>query len=119
MAAGLPDAFFGARWATSFTIRWQFPQGKPQQQKVAKTLLGYRDQAPDIWRRMRSDPEMRDLSWDERRQIMRTEFDALRDRATKDLEKIVAPADAKALADDSMRDRGRGPTRGPNRTRNR
>ncbi|MHC4956738.1 MAG: hypothetical protein ACYTGN_00085 [Planctomycetota bacterium] len=89
-----------------------------QEQKVAKTLLSYRDQIPEIWRRMRSDPEMREMSWEERRQVMQTEGDALRGRAVKDLEKIISAADAKALAEDSMRDRGRGPSR-PRTNRNR
>jgi hypothetical protein len=89
---------------------------------VAKTLLSYRDQAPEIWRRMRSDPELREMSWEERRQVMTAEFDALRESAVKELEKIIPPADAKSLAEDSMRDRGgRMGTRprSTNRSRNR
>ena len=81
-------------------------EGK-QKKMVALTLIGARDRLPEVWRKLRSDPALRDLPREERGALFRQEVESLRVEAQKELEEFVPAADAKTILDDSLRT-GRG-----------
>jgi hypothetical protein len=92
---------------------------RKQKEAVAGTILKTRRSIPDLWRKIRENNDMRNMSREERGAVMRTEFDSLRVEAQKSLEDILPAADAKTIIDDAMGggDRGmwggmRGPRRG-------
>lgn len=95
-----------------------------QKSEIANKVLGFRQSSREIWGQLRSNPQLREMAREDRMKYVREEFAAMRDRAAKELEKIVPPADAKTISETAMRggwggfrgDGGR--TRGPGRNRN-
>jgi len=81
----------------------------PKQKKfVAKTLLDTRRAIPNIWRKIRENNDLGNMSREERGQLIRSEYEGLRVEAQKALEETIPAADAKTILDDSMQDRGFG-----------
>ena len=74
-----------------------------QRKAVARTILGARDKIPTIWRKFRSDPELRALPREERGTIMREEMTEIRTEAQKELENTVNAADATTIMEEAMR----------------
>ena len=73
---------------------------------LATKLLGFRDQARNVWTQMRTNPEVREMSREDRWKYMREEVQAVRESAIKELEKLVQPADAKVIVETSLRSGG-------------
>ncbi|MHC4135481.1 MAG: hypothetical protein ACYTDU_04705 [Planctomycetota bacterium] len=82
------------------------PLTKKQKGNVARTILSTRRKVPGVFRRLRESGALNDVPREERRQIIRAEFENLRVEAQKELENTVPAADAKTILDDSLGDRG-------------
>ena len=75
------------------------PLNDEQKDKVVAITFASQERSRNMWRKMR---DLGDMSREERRDFMRTEFDSLRAEMQKDLESVVPAADAKTLIDSNL-----------------
>ncbi|MGH7162075.1 MAG: hypothetical protein ACREID_01220 [Planctomycetota bacterium] len=80
----------------------------PQKEKAAKTLVATRRKIPEIWRKVMADAGGQQIAWEERRNLIQTEYATLRASAQKEMEEYLPAPDAKRIAEDALRDRGAG-----------
>jgi len=104
------------------------PLNSAQKESVAETVIGIRTRMGGLWRELREDPAIRQLSGEERGKAMRARFESVRSEALQSLETVVPAADAETILNNTLRgggdttrgafagpDRGARPTRGPGR----
>jgi hypothetical protein len=78
-----------------------------QKEKAAKSIVSARRKIPEVWRKVMADPANQNLPWDQRRQVIQSEMGNLRAAAQKELEEFIPAADAKKIAEETLRgDRG-------------
>lgn len=78
-----------------------------QKEKAAKSIVAARRKFPEMWRKVMADPANQNIAWDQRRQVIQSEIGNLRAAAQKELEEYLPAADAKKIAEETLRgDRG-------------
>jgi len=92
------------------------PLNDDQKQAVARSILGTREKLPQVWRKIRGLPD--GTPREERMNVARTEFEAIRAEAQQEIEGIVPAADAKVIIETQLRS-PRGAMRGFGGGRNR
>lgn len=79
-----------------------------QKEGVATTVLAYRRKVPDVWRKLREEGALENVSREDRGRIVRAEYETLRTETQHALEEFMPAVDAKTYLDETMRDQMRG-----------
>jgi len=79
------------------------PLSDKQKEQVAHTMMDYRREMPNVWRKLRENGTLESASREERGQLIRAEYDKMRLEAQRALEALELPAaDAKVILDEAM-----------------
>ncbi|MGQ0615042.1 MAG: hypothetical protein ACT4PV_15010 [Planctomycetaceae bacterium] len=73
-----------------------------QKTRAAKTVLTAQKKIPELWRAAFANPQNRELPREQRAEMVRVEFEALRAETQKELEAFLPAPDAKKVAEETL-----------------